>query len=138
MNSYPVELLAQPLPVMFVAGLEPAPAISPVVSPRSPPVPLTGTSPHSSPSPGFAHRVQTSNAQHDPFVILQQRLRDALTQVPKNTIWLADRGRTFQVLLVEKVRTWRVSLDAMSLTFVPGRMYDFHRARSSLQPPQTV
>ncbi|KAH7102159.1 Foie gras liver health family 1-domain-containing protein [Auriculariales sp. MPI-PUGE-AT-0066] len=99
MNSYPVELLAQPCPVMFVAGLEAPPAQ--VTSPTTASTPATGSSPPM-PGPPLGHRIQTTPAHHDPFVVLQLRLRDALTQIPKNSIWLPDRGRQFQVHLVEK------------------------------------
>ncbi|KZV82442.1 hypothetical protein EXIGLDRAFT_843706 [Exidia glandulosa HHB12029] len=99
MNSYPVELLAQPCPVMFVAGLEAAP-------PPTPPVQTPGSgaapTPTSAGSPGHPRVQSLSTTHQDPFVVLQQRLRDALTQTPKNAIWLADRGKTFQVHLVDK------------------------------------
>ncbi|EJD46843.1 hypothetical protein AURDEDRAFT_86850 [Auricularia subglabra TFB-10046 SS5] len=98
MNSYPIELLAQPCPVMFVAGLDAPPPTPP---PQTPVTAATPTSAQPVPVPATP-TIRVPSAQIDPFAVLQQRLRDALTQVPKNTIWLADRGKTFQVHLVEK------------------------------------
>lgn len=77
MNSYPVELLTQLAPVMFVAGLD------------APNPPETPTTPH-------------TPCQQDPFVQLLQRLRDALVSQRKSAIWSSDKSKTFQVILVDK------------------------------------
>lgn len=76
MNSYPPELLAQLAPVMFVAGLDI-------------PTPPAGSQP---------------TPQKDPFVVLAIRLREALLAQRKVGIWQPDRSKTFQAVVVDKVR----------------------------------
>jgi len=88
MNSYPLELLAQLAPVMFVAGLN-----SPT-SPASPPSTLPPMSP-TSPS--------TPQAQ-DPFASLVARLRTTLSALRQVSVWQSEKVKTFQVVLVDKVR----------------------------------
>ncbi len=78
MNSYPPELLAQLAPVMFVAGL--------------------GTSPPSSTPESPGPKGQ------DLFVLLANRLKDALLAQRKVAIWQPDKSKTFQVVLVDPVR----------------------------------
>ncbi|KAG8221229.1 glutathione transferase omega-1 [Butyriboletus roseoflavus] len=82
MNSYPVELLAQLCPVMFVAGLGLASQIS-----QSPP---------QSPPPHPPPKIQ------DPFALLVSRLRDTLHSQLPSSIWAQQRTRSFQMVLVEK------------------------------------
>ena len=84
MNSYPPELLVQLAPVMFVAGLD----AQPPPTPSSPP-PNTPTTPQ---------------ARQDPFYVLTIRLRDALLAQRKVAIWQPEKSKTFQVVLVDKVR----------------------------------
>ncbi|KIJ65975.1 hypothetical protein HYDPIDRAFT_110092 [Hydnomerulius pinastri MD-312] len=84
MNSYPVELLAQLAPVMFVAGLGAPTNVAPgsgAIS-QSPPPPPAKTS--------------------DPFAALTSRLRDALQAQVKPSIWAPERAKTFQMILVDK------------------------------------
>lgn len=78
MNSYPPELLAQLAPVMFVAGLGAA---------------LPPTSP------------QGTRRSQDPFTILADRLKDALLAQRRLAVWQPDKSKTFQVVLVEPVRS---------------------------------
>ena len=40
----------------------------------------------------------------DPFVVLSHRLREALVNQRKVAIWQPDKAKTFQVVLVDKVR----------------------------------
>ncbi|KAG6382017.1 Gryzun, putative trafficking through golgi-domain-containing protein [Boletus reticuloceps] len=82
MNSYPVELLAQLAPVMFVAGLGGAP-VQQEISPRSPPPP---------PPP----------KTQDPFALLISRLRETLQSQLRPSIWGPERNKSFQMVLVEK------------------------------------
>ena len=84
MNSYPIELLAQLAPVMFVAGLNPPTSSAPPTA--------TGTPPTSS----------TPRAQ-DPFAPLIARLRTTLSGVRQVSIWRSEKAKTFQVVLVDKV-----------------------------------
>ena len=81
MNSYPVELLAQLAPVMFVAGLG-GPPVQQETTPQSPP-PLPPKT-------------------QDPFALLISRLRDTLQSQLRPSIWAPERNKTFQVVLVEK------------------------------------
>ncbi|KAJ7647712.1 Gryzun, putative trafficking through golgi-domain-containing protein [Roridomyces roridus] len=81
MNSYPAELLAQLAPVMFVAGLEPPPAVAAVQSPTTP---------------------STPKAQQDPFALLTSRLREALLAQRKVAIWQPEKSKVFQVIPVDQ------------------------------------
>ena len=83
MNSYPPELLVQLAPVMFVAGLD-----------ARPPQPT-------SPAAGAADPTQP---RQDAFNVLTMRLRDALLAQRKVAIWQPEKAKTFQVVLVDKVR----------------------------------
>lgn len=85
MNSYPPELLVQLAPVMFVAGLD--------VPPPSEPIPPSTSDPSSLPRPA-----------QDPFTLLTIRLRDALLSQRITAIWQPDKSKSFQTVLVEKVR----------------------------------
>ena len=90
MNSYPLELLAQLAPVMFVAGLNPPKSpTSPPTSPTSPPINLASPS---TPRP------------QDPFASLITRLRTTLSALRQASIWQSEKAKTFQVVLVDKVR----------------------------------
>lgn len=92
MNSYPPELLTQLAPVMFVTGLDPAATSSP------PPV-------------GTPARPQEA------FAVLNARLRDALSAQRKPAIWQPEKSKSFQVLLVDRVRLYHhcVALHAPTL-----------------------
>jgi hypothetical protein len=86
MNSYPPELVVQLAPVMFVAGLD---------VPSSPePVPSSTSDPPS-----------LSRPAQDPFTVLTIRLRDALLSQRITAIWQPDKSKTFQTVLVDKVRS---------------------------------
>src|SRR5216684_6789438 len=87
MNSYPPEFLVQLAPVMFVAGLD--------VSPSPEPVPSSTSDPPSLSLPAGAQ---------DAFTLLIIRLRDALLSQRITAIWQPDKSKTFQTVLVEKVR----------------------------------
>ena len=83
MNSYPIELLAQLAPVMFVAGLNlPPPPTSPPPAPTSTSIP----------------RAQ------DPFASLITRLRTTLGALRQVSIWQSEKTKAFQIVLVDKVR----------------------------------
>ncbi|KAF8146870.1 Gryzun, putative trafficking through golgi-domain-containing protein [Mycena galopus ATCC 62051] len=84
MNSYPPELLAQLAPVMFVAGLDVPPPITPV------PVALSPTTP------------TTPRSQQDPFALLISRLREAFVAQRKVAIWQPDKSKSFQIIPVDK------------------------------------
>ena len=86
MNSYPPELVVQLAPVMFVAGLDVPPSPEPVSSPSSDP-------------PSISRTAQ------DPFTVLTIRLRDALLSQRITAIWQPDKSKTFQTVLVDKVRS---------------------------------
>jgi trafficking protein particle complex subunit 11 len=85
MNSYPPELVVQLAPVMFVAGLD--------VPPSPEPVPSSTSDPSLSPT------------AQDPFTVLAIRLRDALLSQRITAIWQPDKSKTFQTVLVDKVRS---------------------------------
>lgn len=84
MNSYPLELLAQLAPVMFVAGLDPpsVPPVSPTQAPQSP--------------------SQAKPAQQDPFALLALRLREAFLSQSKVSIWAPEKSKTFQIIPVDR------------------------------------
>lgn len=84
MNSYPPELLVQLAPVMFVAGLDVQP----------PPTPASAT----------PNTPTTPQVRQDAFNVLTLRLRDALLAQRKVAIWQPEKSKTFQVVLVDKVR----------------------------------
>jgi hypothetical protein len=86
MNSYPPELLIQLAPVMFVAGLEvpAAPETIPSAAPGLPP---------------------STRPPHDPFLSLTVRLRDALFSQRTAVVWQPEKSKTFQAVLVDKVRS---------------------------------
>jgi hypothetical protein len=86
MNSYPPELLVQLAPVMFIAGLEVPAASDPIPS-------ATSDSPPSTRPP------------QDPFNVLTIRLRDALLSQRTTSIWQPEKSKTFQAVLVDKVRS---------------------------------
>ena len=86
MNSYPPELVVQLAPVMFVAGLD--------VPPSPEPLP-----PSTSDPPSLSRPAQ------DPFTVLTSRLRDALLSQRISAIWQPDKSKTFQTVLVDKVRS---------------------------------
>jgi hypothetical protein len=106
MNSYPVELLVQHAPLMFVAGLD-----GPVVSPGSstqplptPPQPVKAArTPGSPPALTEPSINPLDAASQDPFVTLASRLRNALMTKKKSVVWDPEHAKSFQVVLVDKV-----------------------------------
>ena len=86
MNSYPPELLVQLAPVMFVAGLD-VPAV---------PEPVPSSAPGSQPS---------ARLPQDPFTSLTVRLRDGLLSQRTAVIWQPEKSKSFQAVLVDKVRS---------------------------------
>jgi len=94
MNSYPSELLAQLAPIMFVAGLDipntpseqaEPPSSSPSVTTQPPPLP-------------------SKAPQQDHFAGLILRLRDVLLAQRKPAMWQSEKSKTFQTILVDRVR----------------------------------
>jgi hypothetical protein len=71
---------------MFVAGLDVPPSPEPVPSSTSDPSSL-------------------SRPSQDPFTVLTIRLRDALLSQRITAIWQPDKSKTFQTVLVDKVRS---------------------------------
>ncbi|KAJ3863828.1 hypothetical protein EV359DRAFT_64503 [Lentinula novae-zelandiae] len=126
MNSYPLELIAQLAPVMFVAGLNPASmnnannvpnATSPPLQSIQPPPPT-----HHSRNPSLTTMTTVSGADSvnyslslppsttapnplrpDPFNILTSRLREILVHQRKITVWdTPTADKVFQVMLIDK------------------------------------
>lgn len=93
MNSYPVELLAQLAPVMFVAGLDPPSSPPQATSPGLPP----STSPPTSPV-----APSRTAQQPDAFAVLAYRLREAFVSQRKPAIWAPEKTKTFQIIPVDK------------------------------------
>ena len=71
---------------MFIAGIEPPSAPEPVQSvvPDSP---------------------QATRPLQDPFTMLTIRLRDALLSQRTTSVWQPEKSKTFQSVLVDKVRS---------------------------------
>lgn len=108
MNSYPVELLVQHAPLMFVAGLDAQPQ-SPASVPAA--IPVNGSdgprSPGLSPSPLPAHERRGSvnhDGTRDPFLVLASRLRASFAARRRGAIWDMNKSHHFNVILVDKVR----------------------------------
>ena len=116
MNSYPPELLVQLAPVMFVAGLEVPAAVSdtiPSAAPGSPP-----------------------RQPQDPFVSLTVRLRDALLSQRTAVVWQPEKSKTFQAVLVDKVRS--VSQEARLASDRGSRTSAFLLAKYHYPPIHTA
>lgn len=99
MNSYPVELLIQHAPLMFVAGLDTSSSSSSV----PPAIPVNGDALQ---SPTLAHERRDSVNQdttRDPFLVLISRLRTSFAARRRGAIWDLNKSRHFNVLLVDKV-----------------------------------
>lgn len=94
MNSYPIELLVQHAPMMFVAGLDvpPTPSVVP---------PSNGTA--SEPTVSLADGNQSLPDSRDPFVVLQSRLKAAFTARRRGSIWDLNKSKHFNVIVVDKV-----------------------------------
>ncbi|KAG9084046.1 hypothetical protein FS749_005537, partial [Ceratobasidium sp. UAMH 11750] len=99
MNGYPSELIAQHVPLMFVAGLDaPAANVPPPPTPAKLPTPV--------PSSRSRERMSIADlpspsAHSDPFAVLIGRLRIALG-FRKGVVWDAEPGRRFHVVLVDR------------------------------------
>ncbi|KAG9008676.1 hypothetical protein FRB90_008778 [Tulasnella sp. 427] len=126
-------LLAQYVPLMFVAGLtegqspSPAPG-SPIAS--SPPPELMGRSSSGSislPSTPAEAAVNASSDGNpaDPFADLISRLRTVLTYRKKGAVWDPLRARAFQVILVDKPNaTYSAgTLDPQAVRFPHRKVY---------------
>ena len=102
MNSYPVELLVQHAPLMFVAGLDPATAGGDTISSSS-----------TSPAPVDPHMQQherrgsMNQDAKDPFVVLTSRLRNSFATRRRGAVWDLNKSRHFNILLVDKVSVCR-------------------------------
>lgn len=112
MNSYPNELLAQHVPLMFVAGLTEGTQSPAVASPAmSPPGSIGGGAPLgetiSVGSPGVERGSPLEVAgseSSDPFTALVAQLRSVLSYRKRGTVWDPNRSKVFQIVLVDKVR----------------------------------
>ncbi|QRW12406.1 trafficking protein particle complex subunit 11 [Ceratobasidium sp. AG-Ba] len=99
MNGYPNELIAQHVPLMFVAGLDaPAANVPPPPTPAKLPTPV--------PSSRSRERMSIADlpapsSHSDAFAVLVGRLRTALGS-RKGTVWDAEPGRRFHVALVDR------------------------------------
>lgn len=110
MNSYPNELLAQHVPLMFVAGLtegsssSPAPGSPTVSTSPSEAIGRSSSGSISQPSAPVEVAANTSGDANpsDPFGDLISRLRTVLTYRKKGAVWDPLRARAFQVILVDK------------------------------------
>lgn len=94
MNSYPVELLVQHAPLMFVAGLGDS-SSSPV--PNAANGDLLG-------APSLHERRGSVNQDaKDPFVVLTSRLRNSFASRRRGAVWDLNKSHHFNILLVDKV-----------------------------------
>jgi len=93
MNSYPIELLVQHAPLMFVAGLGDQSATH------------TGVPVHNDalPNPDLERRGSVNQDARDPFAVLTSRLRNSFASRRRGTIWDLNKSRHFNVVLVDKV-----------------------------------
>lgn len=99
MNGYPSELIAQHVPLMFVAGLD-----APTANVPPPPTPAKLATPV--PSSRSRERMSiadlpTPSSHSDPFGVLIGRLRTALSP-RKTAVWDSEPGRRFHVVLVDR------------------------------------
>ncbi|KAG8957730.1 hypothetical protein FRC03_009851 [Tulasnella sp. 419] len=102
MNSYPIELLAQYAPLMFVAGLtEGAQAPQSPSSSHQTNLNNTPSSPIQSPK-SQPDGPSLNGRLNDPFESLISRLRTTMATRRKGTVWDTERGKSFQVILVDK------------------------------------
>ena len=106
MNSYPLELLAQHVPLMFVAGLTeglpPDTPSSPVTIPSNAVVSPKSLGPSSSVDIAADH-PSAAPTEDELFLNLTARLRSALTYRKKGVIWDPNRSKAFHIVLVDKV-----------------------------------
>ncbi|QRV97868.1 trafficking protein particle complex subunit 11 [Ceratobasidium sp. AG-Ba] len=99
MNGYPNELIAQHVPLMFVAGLDaPAANVPPPPTPAKLPTPVSSS--RSRERMSIAD-LPSPSSHSDPFAVLIGRLRTALGS-RKGTVWDAEPGRRFHVALVDR------------------------------------
>lgn len=93
MNSYPVELLVQHAPLMFVAGLEDhsAPHLG---------MPMNGDD-----RPNHERRGSVNQDARDSFAVLASRLRNSFASRRRGAIWDLNKSHRFNVVLVDKVRS---------------------------------
>ncbi|KAG8739213.1 hypothetical protein FRC10_005870 [Ceratobasidium sp. 414] len=98
MNGYPSELIAQHVPLMFVAGLDaPAANVPPPPTPAKLPTPV----PSRSRERMSIIDLPPPSTHSDPFAVLTGRLRAALGS-RKGAVWDAEPGRRFHVVLVDR------------------------------------
>ncbi|KAF8331398.1 Gryzun, putative trafficking through golgi-domain-containing protein [Cantharellus anzutake] len=89
MNSYPIELIVQYAPVMFVAGLtESQPSEGASGAPSSPKT--------------LSETIALTPDSKDPFSALIERLRSVLSAKRRAPVWDSDRTPKFQVALVDR------------------------------------
>lgn len=93
MNSYPIELLVQHAPLMFVAGLEDHATPHPGVSVNS----------DALPSPKQERRGSVNQDARDSFAVLTSRLRNSFASRRRGVIWDLNKSHHFNVVLVDKV-----------------------------------
>ncbi|GAB1526652.1 hypothetical protein RhiTH_009824 [Rhizoctonia solani] len=120
MNGYPAELVCQHVPLMFVAGLDaPSTNVPPPPTPAKLPTPVPST--RSRERMSIAD-LPTPSTHSDPFVVLINRLRNALAS-RKGVVWDSEPGRRFHVVLVDKNVT------------LPPRKVQLQPATQSAQAP---
>ncbi|KAF8601607.1 hypothetical protein BDV93DRAFT_509874 [Ceratobasidium sp. AG-I] len=114
MNGYPGELIAQHVPLMFVAGLD-----APAANVPPPPTPAKLATPV--PSSRSRERMSiadlpTPSSHSDPFSVLIGRLRAALSP-RKSVVWDSEPARRFHVILVDR----NVSLPPRKIQLQPAQ-----------------
>lgn len=93
MNSYPVELLVQHAPLMFVAGLED-------IAASGQPIPVNGDA---LASPAQERRASVNQDSRDSFSVLTSRLRNSFASRRRGAVWDLNKSNHFSVILVDKV-----------------------------------
>ncbi|KAG8923830.1 hypothetical protein FRC02_010860 [Tulasnella sp. 418] len=101
MNVYPIELLAQYAPLMFVAGLTEGNQAPQSPSSSSPTNSNKTHSPIESPQL-MSEGSSLSGKSDDPFESLIARLCAILVRRRKDTVWDTERDGSFQAILVKK------------------------------------
>lgn len=102
MNSYPVELLVQHAPLMFVAGLGDS---------SSSPVPNSANGDLLGAPPLHERRGSVNQDAKDPFLVLSSRLRNSFASRRRGAVWDLNKSHHFNILLVDKVNaSWSMHL----------------------------
>ncbi|KAF8308283.1 hypothetical protein DL93DRAFT_2220330 [Clavulina sp. PMI_390] len=101
MNSYPIELLIQHAPLLFVAGLGDNAGSPP---PGTPSVNANGNANglDAATTPTHERRASMNIEGRDPFAVLTSRLRNSFASRRRGAIWDLNKSRHFNVVLVDK------------------------------------